>query len=436
MSRSVKAIRGMNDCLPEDTVVWRYLERTVEDLLSAYGYSEIRTPIVEQTALFRRSIGEVTDIVEKEMYSFDDRNGDNLSLRPEGTAACVRAGIEHGLIFNRVQHLWYRGPMFRHERPQKGRYRQFHQIGVEVFGLEGPDVDAELILMTYRLWKLLGIDAEVRLEINCLGSAEARQAYRQALVAYLEPFSDQLDEDSRRRLGSNPLRILDSKHPETQALLRNAPVFDDWLDDASRQDFVAVRAMLDAVGVPYVCNPRLVRGLDYYNKLVFEWITDSLGAQGTLCAGGRYDALVEQLGGRSTPATGFAMGLERLVLMLQQSGVLPDRVTNAPDVYLVCQGASAEQAGLVLAERLRTLVPGLRLRLHCGGGKFAKALKKADQSGAAMALIQGDDERLEQEYSLKMLATGQQVRLNERGLVEKLTAHVRAKAEGDVLHEL
>jgi histidyl-tRNA synthetase len=436
MSRSVKAIRGMNDCLPEDTVVWRYLERMVEDLLSAYGYSEIRTPIVEQTALFRRSIGEVTDIVEKEMYSFDDRNGDNLSLRPEGTAACVRAGIEHGLIFNQVQHLWYRGPMFRHERPQKGRYRQFHQVGVEVFGLQGPDVDAELILMTYRLWKLLGIDAAVRLEINCLGSSEARQAYRQALVAYLEPLSDQLDEDSRRRLGSNPLRILDTKHPDTQALLKDAPVFDDWLDEASRRDFEAVRAMLDAAGVPYVCNPRLVRGLDYYNKLVFEWVTDSLGAQGTLCAGGRYDGLVAQLGGRPTPATGFAMGLERLVLMLQQSGVLPDGVTNAPDVYLVCQGVSAEQTGLVLAERLRTAVPGLRLRLHCGGGKFAKALKKADQSGAAMALIQGDDEHLKQEYSLKTLATGEQVRLTERDLVEKLTAHVRAKAEGDVSHEL
>ncbi|SDX58711.1 histidyl-tRNA synthetase [Allochromatium warmingii] len=387
MRKHIQAIRGMNDILPERLALWQQIEHTARAVLASYGYSEIRTPIVEVTELFKRSIGEVTDIVEKEMYSFADRHGDSLSLRPEGTASCVRAAIEHGLL-TQPQRLWYQGPMFRYERPQRGRYRQFHQIGVEVFGLTGPDIDIEVILLTARLWQRLGLSG-FRLEINTLGDSAERQLYREQLVAYLQSRADQLDADSQRRLSTNPLRILDSKHPETQRLLADAPRLLDVLGSETRAHFERLCAGLDAAGVRYQINPRLVRGLDYYNRTVFEWITDDLGAQGTVCAGGRYDGLVEQLGGRATPAVGFALGLERLVEILEQSGF-----TAAPalDVYLVAVGERAELAAPALAERLRDALPNLRMQCHCGGGSFKSQFKKADKSGARFALILGDDE--------------------------------------------
>lgn len=393
MSKSLQAIRGMNDILPAQTPAWRYLEGTLASLLDSYGYQEIRLPIVEYTELFARGIGEGTDVVDKEMYTFLDRNEESLTLRPEGTAGCVRAVLEHGLAGGgQVQKLWYAGPMFRYEKPQKGRYRQFHQVGVEAFNLPGPDVDAELIVLTWRLWQKLGLADAVTLQLNSLGSSEARAAYRDALVAYLNERFDQLDEDSQRRLTTNPLRILDSKNAETQALLVGAPTLADYLDEESRVHFEGVKARLDAVGIRYEINNKLVRGLDYYNRSVFEWVTDKLGAQGTVCAGGRYDGLVTQLGGKPTPGVGFAMGVERLVLLLETLSLLPEELNSPADLYLCAFGEAAELAGLGLAERLRDAIPGLRLLVNSGGGSFKSQFKKADKSGARFALILGEDE--------------------------------------------
>ncbi|WP_116365443.1 histidine--tRNA ligase [Parahaliea mediterranea] len=386
----LRAIRGMNDILPEETPYWQSLEGTVRALLHSYGYGEIRLPIVEHTELFKRSIGEVTDIVEKEMYTFNDRNDESLTLRPEGTAGCVRAVIQQGLL-STPQRLWYAGPMFRYERPQKGRQRQFHQVGVEAFGIATPDIDAELILLSARLWRQLGISDAVTLELNSIGSSTARAAYRAALVDYLQARREQLDEDSQRRLDSNPLRILDSKNPDTQALLDGAPSLADYLDDESRADFARLCALLDAAGLSYRINPRLVRGLDYYNKTVFEWVTDRLGAQGTVCAGGRYDGLVAQLGGKATPGIGFAMGVERLVLLLSEMGAAQPVAQDA-DLYVVSVGEAAELEALARAEALRDALPERRIVLHTGGGSFKSQMKKADKSGARLALIWGEDE--------------------------------------------
>ena len=399
MSKAIQAIRGMNDLLPEVLSLWQRIEQVAETVLAGYGYREIRFPIIEKTELYKRSIGEVTDIVEKEMYTFEDRNGDSLTLRPEGTAGCVRAGIENGLLHNQVQRLWYAGPMFRHERPQKGRYRQFHQIGVEAFGIGSPDIDAELILVTARLWRLLGIDG-LELQINSLGTPAARARYRQVLVEYLRGHHDTLDEDSRRRLETNPLRVLDSKNPAMQALIAAAPSLHEHLDEESRQHFEQLCAYLKAANVPYRVNPRLVRGLDYYTRTVFEWVTSHLGAQGTVCAGGRYDGLVEQLGGQSTPAAGFAVGLERLAeLAALQQVTGADR---SPQVYVAPLGeGKIAQQGLALAEQLRDA--GLRVELHCGGGSLKSQLKRADRSGARYALLLGENELAAAQVSVKNL---------------------------------
>jgi histidyl-tRNA synthetase len=385
--KSIQAIRGMHDILPERIGTWQRIEDGARRVLGSYGYAEIRTPLVEMTELFKRSIGEVTDIVEKEMYSFLDRNGDSLSLRPEGTASCVRAAIENGLL-SQPQRLWYRGPMFRHERPQRGRYRQFHQIGVEVLGLAGPDIDLEVILLTARLWRILGLGG-LRLELNTLGDSQERAAYREDLVAFLEGHRDRLDADSRNRLLTNPLRVLDSKVPETQAIVADAPSLLERLGEETRGHFESVRRGLDGAGIPYRVNPRLVRGLDYYNRTVFEWITDDLGAQGTVCAGGRYDGLVAQLGGRDTPAVGFAMGIERLV---ELSELRTEPPPTALDAYLVAVGERAQSQAPLIGERLRDLAPGLRLLTHCGGGSFKSQFKRADKSGARYALVIGDGE--------------------------------------------
>ncbi|MCC7412527.1 MAG: histidine--tRNA ligase [Gammaproteobacteria bacterium] len=386
MSKDIRAIRGMKDILAQETPVWRHLEATARRILESYGYDEIRLPLLEATSLFERSIGDVTDIVEKEMYSFIDRNGDSLTLRPEGTAGCVRAGLEHGLLHNQVQRWWYAGAMFRHEKPQQGRYRQFHQIGAEAFGLAGPDIDAEMILLTARLWRELGIDA-VRLELNSLGTPASRAAYRERLHAYFSAHRAALDADCQRRLERNPLRILDSKNPALAELIAAAPTMESTLDTDSRAHFQALQAMLAAAGVEFVLNPRLVRGLDYYTRTVFEWTTTALGAQGTVCAGGRYDGLVAQFGGRPTPAVGFAMGIERLISLLGQVGP-----GQGCDVYLIAVGDPAVLAALALAERLRTALPDLRLTTHCGGGGIKAQFKRADRSGAAIALVLGDDE--------------------------------------------
>lgn len=428
MSKTLQAIRGMNDILPEQTPLWRYFEGTVANLLDGYGYRQIRMPIVEATELFKRSIGEVTDIVEKEMYTFDDRNGDSLTLRPEGTASCVRAVLEHGISGGgQVQKLWYIGPMFRHERPQKGRYRQFHQIGIEVFNLDGPDIDAELIIMTWRLWGLLGIRNAVTLELNSLGTSEARANYREALVKFLSARLDLLDEDSKRRLSSNPLRILDTKVPETQALLVDAPKLADHLDEASKLHFEGLKARLDAAGIPYVINPKLVRGLDYYSKTVFEWVTDKLGAQGTVCAGGRYDGLVEQMGGKPTAGVGFAMGVERLVLLLETLEQVPTDIARQVDVYFCAFGEAAELQALVLAEQLRDRLPGLRLQMNAGAGSFKSQFKKADKSGALFALILGEDELAQQVVGLKPLRdNGEQQHISWTALSEQLAACLQA----------
>jgi histidyl-tRNA synthetase len=388
--KSIQSIRGMHDILPDAVHVWQDLEDRIRRQLETYGYLEIRLPAVEFSELFARSIGDVTDIVEKEMYTFEDRNGDLLSLRPEGTAGCVRAGIEHGLLHNQVQRLWYQGPMFRHERPQKGRYRQFHQVGIEVFGVPGPDADAELLAFTARLWKALGL-RNLRLEINTLGTPASRVRYRDRLIAYFESHRDALDPEALRRLHENPLRLLDSKHPDTAAVARAAPTLLDDLDAESRAHFDTLLAQLDTLNIAYTHNPRLVRGLDYYTHTVFEWVTDELGAQGTVCAGGRYDGLVEQLGGRATPAIGLAMGLERLVALLVDQKVA--RQPAGPDIYLVAPGGDAAGSeALALAERLRDELPTLRLVLNCGGGSMKAQMKRADRTGARYAIILGPDE--------------------------------------------
>lgn len=391
--KTLQAIRGMNDCLPTDTGRWRYVETQLMMLFDQYGYQEIRTPIVETTALFKRSIGEVTDIVEKEMYTFLDRNDESLTLRPEGTASVVRAAIENGLTHNQIQKLWYRGPMFRYERPQKGRYRQFHQFGAEVFGLPGPDIDAELIVMTARLWQQLGISGALELQLNTLGTPACRAAYRSALVAYLEPHREQLDADSQRRLDTNPLRILDSKVEQTQALLAAAPNFQQYLNTEAREHFSQLCALLDAAGVIYTINPRLVRGLDYYSHAVFEWVTTALGAQGTIAGGGRYDALVAQLGGKPVPAVGFALGLERLVLLLETLEQIPASSKHHPDAYMVAFDAETEFDLLALAEQIRSQNPHLRLLTHFGGGSIKSKMKRADRSGARLLLIYGAQEQ-------------------------------------------
>lgn len=389
----------MHDILPEQTPLWQFFESSIKSILSSYGYSEIRMPVVESTDLFCRSIGEVTDIVEKEMYTFADRNGDSLTLRPEGTASCVRACIQHGLLHNQQQRLWYMGPMFRHERPQKGRYRQFHQIGVETFGIDSADIDAELILISARMWQQLGLH-NIRLELNTLGSSEARSIYRQVLVDYLSQHKDVLDEDSLRRLQTNPLRVLDSKNPEMQAIIEAAPRLMDYLDDESRQHFAQLKAILDAAGVQYRINPRLVRGLDYYCKTVFEWVTDDLGAQGTVCAGGRYDGLVEQLGGRATPAAGFALGIERLLSLLEDAG---KTVPPGCDVFVILQGEQAQIKGLALVEKIRNDLSDLVIQTNCGGGSFKSQMKKADKSAASLALIIGEDEIASDSVTIKYL---------------------------------
>ena len=395
-----KAIRGMNDILPDISGTWRYLEANVREVVEAYGYREIRLPLVEHTELFSRSIGEATDIVEKEMYTFVDRNGESLTLRPEATASVVRAGINNGLFHNQRQKLWTSGPMFRYEKPQKGRYRQFHHFDVEAIGYEGPDVDAELMILCARMWERLGID-RLTLEINCLGNADTRAAYRKELVSYFSAVKSQLDEDSIRRLGTNPLRILDSKAPEMQGLIADAPVMLEFLDEESSRHFAGLKALLDAAGVGYTVNPRIVRGLDYYNLTVFEWLTDALGAQGAVCAGGRYDGLVEILGGRPTPAIGWAMGIERLVALYEACGGEP-RI-EAPDVYIVAVGDAALGRGFEVAESLRDALPEVQVELNLGGGNFRSQLKRADRSGATIAVILGEDEVKRGEAGLKPL---------------------------------
>ena len=389
MGKNIQAVRGMHDVLPVESSLWQFLEEQVRRAVESYGYREIRTPILEVTELFRRSIGEVTDIVEKEMYTFEDRSGVSLTLRPEGTAGCVRAGIENGLLYNQVQRLWYQGPMFRHERPQKGRYRQFYQIGVEAYGMAGPDIDLEIILVTSRIWRALGLEG-LKLQINSLGTSEERAHYREHLVSYLEDHRDELDEDSLRRLNTNPLRVLDSKSPMMKRIVEGAPLLTDHLGDASRDHFKGLCDGLDAVGVKYEINPRLVRGLDYYSLTVFEWITDSLGAQGTVCAGGRYDSLITQLGGRPTPGVGFAMGVERLIALLNESR---DREEYKPlHAYLVLVGEEAQRRGTLLAENIRNKVPEIRIVTNCNGGSFKIQFKRADKSGARYALVVGEDE--------------------------------------------
>jgi histidyl-tRNA synthetase len=399
----LQSLRGMNDILPTESPLWQYLEGQVKEVLDQYGYREIRMPIVESTELFARGVGEHTDVVEKEMYTFLDRNEESLTLRPEGTAGCVRAALQHGLTHNQVQRLWYQGPMFRYERPQKGRYRQFFQIGAETFGVGSPDIDAELIILTHRLFKKLGVSESLTLHLNTLGSSEARARFRKALVDYLEGVKDQLDEDSQRRLYVNPMRILDSKSKSTQALLDNAPQFKDYIDEESVEHFDRLCALLTAAGVAYVVNPRLVRGLDYYTKTVFEWMTDALGAQGTVCGGGRYDGLVPLLGGKPTPASGFAMGVDRLLLLLDALDVIPAGIYDTVDVYMVVAGEQAELAAFSLAEAVRSLPSKPRLQMNCGGGSFKSQMKKADKSGACIALILGDDEAAQKVVQVKDL---------------------------------
>ncbi|MCB4361308.1 histidine--tRNA ligase [Quatrionicoccus australiensis] len=399
MSQTLQAVRGMNDVLPDEAAFWELFEDTIRSWLKSYGYRPIRMPIVEPTPLFKRAIGEVTDIVEKEMYSFvDGLNGEALTLRPEGTAGCVRAVIEHNLAARQTQRLYYMGQMFRHERPQKGRYRQFHQVGVESFGIAGPDIDAEMILMGARLWNDLGLDG-IELQINSLGQPAERAQHRAALIAYFEASAELLDEDAKRRLHTNPLRILDTKNPAMQELCAAAPKLIDYLGAESLAHFEGVQAILRDAGIPFRINPRLVRGLDYYNLTVFEWVTDKLGAQGTVCAGGRYDGLVEQLGGKPTPACGFAMGVERLIALIKDSGGEP--AAPAPDVYLVHQGEAAARLAFRVAEGLRD--QGIDVLLHCGGGSFKSQMKKADGSGAGFAVIIGDDEASTGEAQLKSL---------------------------------
>jgi len=421
MADKIQAIRGMHDILPEQMVVWEKLEAVLHTLMRQYGYQEIRLPVLEKTELFKRCIGDVTDIVEKEMYTFLDRNGECLSLRPEGTAACVRAGIEHGLLYHQIQRWWYTGPMFRHERPQKGRYRQFHQFGVEVFGIAQPDIDAELILITARLWSELGLRHHLSLHINSLGSATVRQIYKEKLLDYFSQYAADLDEEACRRLQRNPLRILDSKNPVLQDLIRKAPCLLDFLDEESQQHFAALQALLKHAGIDFTVNPRLVRGLDYYNKTVFEWIiVEAQGAQNTVCAGGRYDGLVEQLGGHSTAAIGFAIGLERLINLL-----LPLTVTavHVPDIYFMNIGALARQHGFILAETLRTQLPRISVVLDCSDASIKSQCKRADKSHARFALILGDDEIKSNTIVLKYLQQNKpQEILMQSELIQKVQA--------------
>ena len=404
-NQSIQAIRGMHDILPEQSSMWQYAEKIIREVLASYCYQEIRLPIVEKTELFKRSIGEVTDIVEKEMYTFSDRNNDSLTLRPEGTAGCLRACLEHGLLHNQVHRLWYCGPMFRHERPQKGRYRQFYQLGVETYGMSGPDIDAEIILLTDRMWTKLGIREKVKLELNTLGTTEERLVYRVRLVDYFKQHIELLDEDSLRRLETNPLRILDSKNRDMKGLIQNAPELMDCMGEESRNHFETLTQTLDGLGINYELNTRLVRGLDYYGKTVFEWVTDDLGAQGTICAGGRYDGLIKQLGGKENYAVGFAMGMERLLLLMEQLENVP--IERGVDVYMIRVGAEAEKEGMRLAEKIRDQVDGVKLQVNCGGGSFKSQFKKADKSGAEYAIIIGDDEVSRGEVSVKPLRTDQ-----------------------------
>ena len=422
MAKNIQAIRGMNDCSPSESPLWQWIEGQVRQILSSYGYSEVRMPIVESTPLFARAIGEVTDVVSKEMYTFWD-NDEQLTLRPEGTAGCVRAAIEHGWIYNNEQRLWYMGPMFRHERPQKGRYRQFHQAGVEVFGIATPEIDAELIILTARLWKALGIDQHVSLQLNSIGSLEARANDRSALVAFLENHQDLMSEEEKERLVKNPLRILDTKNQALQDVLDGAPKLLDYLDDESREHFAQLCGLLDAVGIQYEINPKLVRGLDYYNKTVFEWVTSALGAQGTVCGGGRYDGLVEQLGGHATSGVGFAMGLERLVLLVQEvNKSIP--VKSAVDIYVVYQGEGTTLAAFQLAEKLRSALPHLSTMLHCSGGNFKKQFKRADKSGATLALVLGESEVQNNQVVVKhLLGAAEQQTIDVSNLIE----HVKAQ---------
>ena len=422
MAKNIQAIRGMNDCSPTESPLWQWIEGQVRQILSSYGYSEVRMPIVESTPLFARAIGEVTDVVSKEMYTFWD-NDEQLTLRPEGTAGCVRAAIEHGWIYNNEQRLWYMGPMFRHERPQKGRYRQFHQAGVEVFGIATPEIDAELIILTARLWKALGIDQHVSLQLNSIGSLEARANYRSALVAFLENHQDLMSEEEKERLVKNPLRILDTKNQALQDVLDGAPKLLDYLDDESREHFAQLCGLLDSVGIQYEINPKLVRGLDYYNKTVFEWVTSALGAQGTVCGGGRYDGLVEQLGGHATSGIGFAMGLERLVLLVQEvNKSIP--VKSAVDIYVVYQGEGTTLAAFQLAEKLRSELPHLSTMLHCSGGNFKKQFKRADKSGATLALVLGESEVQNNQVVVKhLLGAAEQQTIDVDNLIE----HVKAQ---------
>ena len=425
MSKRIQAIRGMSDILPELSPRWRELEQTLIGVLDSYGYQEIRLPILEKTEVFARAIGEHTDIVSKEMYTFQDRNGDSLTLRPEGTAGCVRAGLQHGLFHNQTQRLWYMGPMFRHERPQKGRYRQFHQIGVEAYGISGPDIDAEQILLCQRLWDMLGLEG-LTLELNSLGSSEARAAYRQVLVEYFSSHRDQLDDDSQWRLEHNPLRILDSKNTAMQELIANAPALADHLDNESRQHFEQLGEILTAAGIPYTVNSRLVRGLDYYNGTVFEWTTDRLGAQATVCAGGRYDRLIEQLGGPATPAIGFAIGLERLLeLTGAEAGALQ------PHIYIVTSESCAGSA-LLLADELRRELPGLRVMSHCGGGSLKSQFKRADRHGALLALVLADDEIANQSVGIKPLrGQGEQHEVRREAVVAAIKEQLAGAAIPD-----
>ncbi len=418
----IQAVRGMNDILPSDSPFWHKIESVFQRLAESYGYQEIRTPIVESTTLFTHAIGELTDIVEKEMYTFSDKNGEKLSLRPEGTASCVRAGIQHGLFYNQIQRLWYVGPMFRHERPQKGRYRQFHQFGIEAYGFSGADIDAEIILLSRRLWRELNLEEHVHLQLNSLGTLAERNQYREKLVEYFKDNISLLDEDSHRRLENNPLRILDSKNQAMQELIQKAPSFLDYLGSESLSHFQQLQSLLSDNGVKFTINPRLVRGLDYYGSTVFEWVCDHLGAQSTVCAGGRYDQLVETHGGKPTPAIGFAGGIERLILILESLGQSYQQTVHA---YLVLNSDKATQAGIKIAETLRQAVPGLNLVTNCGGGSYKSQFKKADKSGATIALILGDTEIGQDKISIKPLRedTSQQL-ITIENLIEQLTSIV------------
>lgn len=410
--QKIQAIRGMNDLLPTESALWQQVEKIVKNVLNSYGYNEIRTPIVEETALFKRAVGEVTDIVEKEMYTFNDRKDISLTLRPELTAGCVRAGIEHGLLYNQEQRLWYFGPAFRYERPQRGRHRQFHQFGVEVFGLAGPDIDAELILLTARLWKALGIAEYTHLELNSIGSLAARDNYRHALVEFLEQHKDSLDEDCKRRMYTNPLRVLDSKNPSIQELLNQAPKLFDYLDPESKDHFVGLCQLLDANGIKYTVNQRLVRGLDYYNRTVFEWVTNSLGTQGTVCGGGRYDSLVSQLGGRATPAVGFAIGAERLILLIQAVNTQLKSDNNI-DVYMISSGNNTRVQAQKLAEKMRDVMPTKRIMTNYGSNDFKKQFSQADKYGAKLAIVIGENEILTNKVVVKNLQSGEQIEVEQ-----------------------